>query len=86
MGQWHLLFDTSSRTYIGHIIPNMMHDDIFLHSLDWDAPFALKYLGYLSIEHLHIDPFTSEIEWMHPFPWPLKPAVQTRQLYKRSRR
>jgi Reverse transcriptase (RNA-dependent DNA polymerase) len=54
----------SSRTFIGHIIPNMTHDDIFLHSLDWDAPFAPEYLGYLSIEH--IDPFTSEVEWVHP--------------------
>lgn len=56
----------SSRTFIGHILPSMSHDDIFLHSLDWDAPFVHDYLGYLSIEHLHTDPFTSEIEWMHP--------------------
>jgi Reverse transcriptase (RNA-dependent DNA polymerase) len=56
----------SSRTFIGHIIPNMTHDDIFLQSLDWDAPFAPEYLGYLSIEHLHINPFTSEVEWVHP--------------------
>ena len=30
----------SSRTLLGHIVPNLSHDDLFLYSLDWDAPFS----------------------------------------------
>lgn len=57
----------SSRTLIGHVVPNLSHDDLFLHSLDWDAPFAEDYASYHAINELHVDPYTDEVEWIHPF-------------------
>ncbi|KAI2509575.1 hypothetical protein MHU86_4836 [Fragilaria crotonensis] len=57
----------SSRTLLGHIVPNLSHDDLFLHSLDWDAPFSDDYASYHAINELHTDPFSNEIEWFHPF-------------------
>ena len=57
----------SSRTLLGHIVPNLSHDDLFLHSLDWDIPFSENYSSYHAINELHIDPYTDEIEWFHPF-------------------
>ena len=52
----------SSRTIIGHIVPGLNHDDIFLHSLDWDAPFSEDFAAYHSINLLHTDPFTNEVD------------------------
>ena len=57
----------SSRTLLGHIIPDLSHDDLFLHSLDWDSPFSEDYSSYHAVNELHTDPFTNEIEWFHPF-------------------
>ena len=57
----------SSRTMIGHIVPGLDHDDIFLHSLDWDAPFLEDFAVYHSLNLLHTDPFTNEVDWLHPF-------------------
>ncbi|KAI2489482.1 hypothetical protein MHU86_25099 [Fragilaria crotonensis] len=57
----------SSRTLLGHIVPTLSHDDLFLHSLDWDAPFSEDYASYHAFNELHIDPYTDEVEWFHPF-------------------
>ena len=57
----------SSRTLIGHIVPNLSHDDIFLHSLDWDVPYSFDYACFNAVNELHVDPYTEEIEWFHPF-------------------
>ena len=52
---------------LGHIVPNLTHDDLFLHSLDWDAPFSSAYGSLHSLNLLHVDPFTNEVDWIHPF-------------------
>lgn len=57
----------SSRTLLCHIIPTLNHDGLFLHSLDWDAPFSQDYESFYSLNLLHIDPHTNEIDWIHPF-------------------
>ena len=57
----------SSRTLLGHIVPTLNHDDLFLHSLDWDAPFSHDYAAFHSLNLLHVDPFTNEVDWIHPF-------------------
>jgi hypothetical protein len=57
----------TSRTLIGNIVPALSHDDIFLHSLDWDAPFVDDFRSYESTNILHVDPHDNEIEWFHPF-------------------
>ncbi|KAI2510177.1 hypothetical protein MHU86_4209 [Fragilaria crotonensis] len=57
----------TSRTMLGHIIPSLTHDDLFLHSLDWDAPFSSEYGSLHSLNLLHVDPFTNEVDWVHPF-------------------
>ena len=44
----------SSRTFLGHIIPSLSHDDLFLHSLDWDAPFSEDYGSYHGLNLLHV--------------------------------
>ena len=56
-----------SRTLLGNIVPSLTHDDLFLHSLDWDAPFVGAYCPYHDINELHVDPYTNEVEWYHPF-------------------
>ena len=55
-----------SRTMFGTILP-CTHDDLFLHSLDWDAPFRGSYAAFEPLNALHIDPVTNETEWFHPF-------------------
>ena len=57
----------SSRTLIGNIVPDLSHDDIFLYSLDWDAPFTEDFRSYHATNVLHIDPHDNEVEWYHPF-------------------
>ena len=57
----------SSRTFLGHIIPSLSHDDLFLHSLDWDAPFSEDYGSYHGLNLLHVDPYNNEVDWTHPF-------------------
>ena len=57
----------TSRTMLGHIVPTLNHDDLFLHSLDWDAPFIESYASYHMLNLLHVDPYTDEVEWFHPF-------------------
>ena len=56
-----------SRTMLGHIVPTLNHDDLFLHSLDWDAPFTEDFASYHALNLLHIDPHTEEVDWFHPF-------------------
>ena len=57
----------TSRTLLGHVVPGLSHDDLFLHLLDWDAPFSEDYASYHALNELHIDPFSQEVEWFHPF-------------------
>lgn len=57
----------TSRTMLGHIVPGLTHDDLFLHSLDWDAPFSSEYGSLHNLNLLHVDPFTNEVDWIHPF-------------------
>ena len=57
----------TSRTLLGNIVPGLTHDDMFLYSLDWDAPFADDLQSYHAANILHIDPHDNEIEWYHPF-------------------
>ena len=57
----------TSRTLLGDIVPGLSHDDLFLYSLDWDAPFVEVYESYNATNVLHIDPHDNEIEWYHPF-------------------
>jgi hypothetical protein len=57
----------TSRTMLGHIVPNLSHDDLFLHSLDWDAPFSVDYEPVHRLNLLHVDPFSNEVDWTHPF-------------------
>ena len=40
---------------------------MFLHSLDWDAPFVNAYTSYHSINELHVDISTDKVEWIHTF-------------------
>ena len=56
-----------SRTLLGNIVPGLTHDDMFLYSLDWDAPYLEAYVSYHHANELHIDPYTNEVEWVHPF-------------------
>jgi hypothetical protein len=56
----------TSCTMLGHIVPNLTHD-LFLHSLDWNAPFSSAYGSLHSLNLLHVDPFTNEVDWIHPF-------------------
>ncbi len=48
-------------------MPTLNHDDLFLHSLDWDAPFTEDFASYHSLNLLHIDPYTKEVDCFHPF-------------------
>jgi hypothetical protein len=57
----------TSRTMLGHIVPNLSHDDLFLHSLDWDAPFSVDYEPVYRLNLLHVDPFSNKVDWTHPF-------------------
>ena len=57
----------TSRTMLGHIIPDLTHDDLFLHSLDWDAPPSDNFTPYHALNLLHVDPYTEEVKWTHPF-------------------
>ena len=57
----------TSRTMLGHIVPDLNHDDLFLHSLDWDVPFSDDFAQYHALNLLHVDPHTEEVEWTHPF-------------------
>ena len=57
----------SSRTLLGHIVPTLNHDDLFLHSLDWDAPFSQDYGSFYGLNLLHVNPYTNEVDWIHPF-------------------
>ena len=53
---------------LGHIVPSLNHEDLFLHSIDWDAPLAEGYFAYHSVNLLHIDPYDDqEVDWFHPF-------------------
>ena len=57
-----------SRTMLGHIVPSLNHDDLFLHSIDWDAPLIEGYHAYHhSLNLLHIDPYDDQVDWFHPF-------------------
>jgi hypothetical protein len=63
----HRLHPTpSSRSIFGYLTP-FCHDDLFIHSLDWDIPFRGRYRSFESVNHLHVDPITDETEWYHPF-------------------
>jgi hypothetical protein len=55
-----------SRSMLGCIMP-FSHNDLFIHFLDWDAPFRGSYTAFESINALHIDPETSETEWSHHY-------------------
>jgi hypothetical protein len=57
----------SSHTLLGHIVPTLNHDDLFLHSLDWDAPFSQDFGSFHSLNLLHVDPRINEVDWIHPF-------------------
>jgi hypothetical protein len=57
----------TSWTMLGHIVPNLSHDDLFLHSLDWDAPFSSDYEPVHRLNLLHVDPFSDDVDcWIHP--------------------
>jgi hypothetical protein len=56
----------ASRSILGYFTP-FCHDDLFIHSLDWDIPFRGRYRSFESLNHLHVDPITDETEWFHPF-------------------
>jgi hypothetical protein len=45
-----------SRTMLLGCIMPFSHDDLFIHSLDWDAPFRGSYTDFESINALHVDP------------------------------
>jgi hypothetical protein len=49
------------------IVSLISHDDIFLHTLDWDGPFRGSYTALAAQNSLHIDPLTHKTEWFHPF-------------------
>ena len=54
------------RSILGIVSP-VSHDNIFLHSLDWDGPFRGGYTALAAQNSLHVDPLTNETEWFHPF-------------------
>jgi hypothetical protein len=57
----------TSRIFLGYIVPSLSHDDLFLHSLDWDARFSADYDSFHYLNLLRVDPFTDEVDWIHPF-------------------
>ena len=52
---------------LGHNVPYLSHDDLFIHSLDWDAPFSRDYKPVHRFNLLHVDPFSDKVDWIHPF-------------------
>jgi hypothetical protein len=57
----------TSRAFLGYIVPSLSHDNLFLHSLDWDARFSDDYNSFHYLNLLRVDPFTDEVDWIHPF-------------------
>ena len=58
----------TSRTMLGHIVPDLNHDNLFLRSLDcWDSPFTHENESFHRLYLLHTDPLSNEVDWMHPF-------------------
>jgi hypothetical protein len=41
--------------------------DIFLLTMDWDAPFHHEYATFNLLEDLFTDPDDNEVDWSHPF-------------------
>ena len=56
----------TSRSLLGYLTP-LCHDDLFIHSLDWDLPFRGRYTALNAMNGLHVDPEDNDVEWSHPF-------------------
>jgi hypothetical protein len=48
------------------VINQILSNDPFFHSIEWECLYSWQYLGHQILGNLYTDPISNDIEWTHP--------------------